>query len=389
VVTYLRARTRLWSVAGLWGGVLLLGFDLYAAAVTYIPQYRVRNDFRLMYGAALTGLQQGYGHLYDLAAQKNAVESLGRGFYWSPFLNPAPLAWLVTPLTLLPFAVAIWLWTALLLAAALLAWYLVAPGGKLARAAYLAMWLGLFPTAFGLMVGQPVVIVAAAVAACWWLAEHRRPVAAGIVLSVVAIKPQLALLVPLCLLVSGHLRLFSAWLAVSLVMAAAALLMLGPDGIQRYRDVLSLASQWEPTRRYAIAGPLGLGPQVYVVEAAVAAVAALAAWRHRHRGPGLPIAAGLSASLLFTPYVGFQDFAMLVLAGWLVLRAQPSRIQVGLLLLGYVLLELALLGLAVPILLAEAFFLGLLAMPAAKPSPDLRDPRPASAGSLTVGRLER
>ena len=63
---YIRHRTRLWAAAGLWAGVLLIAFDIYAAAVTYIPQYRVRNDFRLMYGAALTGLHHGYGELYDL-----------------------------------------------------------------------------------------------------------------------------------------------------------------------------------------------------------------------------------------------------------------------------------------------------------------------------------
>jgi hypothetical protein len=77
----------------------------------------------------------------------------------------------------------------------------------------------------------------------------------------------------------------------------------------------------------------------------------------------VPIAAGITASLLFTPYVGFQDFALLVVAGWLVLRAQPSRWQIALLLVGYALLELALLVLAVPILVAEAAFLLSLVWP--------------------------
>jgi hypothetical protein len=82
-----------------------------------------------------------------------------------------------------------------------------------------------------------------------------------------------------------------------------------------------------------------------------------AAWRHRHLGVEVPMAAGITASLLFTPYVGFQDFAMLVVAGWLVLRAQPSPWQLGLMVLGYALLELALLVLAIPILLAEVLLL--------------------------------
>jgi hypothetical protein len=352
---------------------LLIGFDLYAAAVTYIPGYRVRDDFRLIYGAALTALKHGYNHLYDLAAQKDAVEGLGSGFYWSPFLNPPPLVWLATPFTLLPFDIAIVAWTAFLVSAAVAAWYLVAPGGRLARAAHLALWLGLFPVAFGLMVGQPVMLVVLAVAACWWLSERNRTVLAGLVLSVTALKPQAALLVPLCLLVSGHARVFGTWLVATLLMGLVALALLGPDGVQRYREVLALASQWEPTRRYAIAGPLGLGPQLYVVQAAVVATAVVAAWRQRHAGIGIPIAIGIVASLLFTPYVGFQDFAMLVVAGWLIVRANPTPWEVGLLVAGYALLELALLVMAIPILIAEVLLLVLLLVRAPGETPsDLR-----------------
>ncbi len=377
----LRTRTRLWAVAGLWTGLLLTAFDAYAAVVTYVPQFRVRNDFRLAYGAALNAWQHGYGHLYDLAGQKAAVEALGA--YWSPFLNPPPLAWLGTLFLVLPFDVAIVLWTALVMAAAVFAWWLVAPGSRLSRAAHLALFLGLFPTAFGLMVGQPVALVAAAVAGAWWLAERKRPALAGLALSAVAIKPQLALLVPLCLLVAGHRRMFFAWLAASAVMAAVALVLLGGDGLQRYRDALSLAAQWEPTRRYAIAGPLGLGLQVSIVEALVAAVAVVAAWRHRGGGVARPIAIGIVGSLLFTPYVGFQDFAMLVLAGWLIVRSGASAIQVALMVVGYALLELALVVLAVPILLAEGALLLSLAWPAAQtPGVDAKNPRVPALGGL-------
>ena len=367
LVDFLRTRTRLWSVAGLWTGLLLSGFNLYAAAVTYVPQFRVRNDFRLIYGAALTAWQQGYGHLYDLDAQQRTVEGLGAGTYWSPFLNPPPLAWLATPFIALPFEAAIVLWTVLIAAAAVLAWWVAAPGDRLARAAHLALFLGLFPTAFGLMVGQPVALVAAVLAGSWWAAERNKPILAGLVLSLTAIKPQVALLVPLCLLVSGHGKVFAAWLAATAVMVAVALLLLGGDGLQRYRDVLALASQWEPTRRYAISGPLGLGPQVYVVEAIVAGVALFAAWRQRGRGVARPIATGIVASLLFTPYVGFQDFAVLVVAGWLVVRSGATVPQTVLLIIGYALLELALVVLAVPILVAEAALLVSLAWPAPNP----------------------
>jgi hypothetical protein len=358
--------------------VLLIGFDVYAAVVTYIPEYRVRNDFRLIYGAALTGLQHGYGHLYDLAAQKASVESLGSGFYWSPFLNPPPLAWLATPLTVLPFNIAVWVWTLLLLGALLLTWYLVAPGDtRLTRLAHLALWLGVFPTAFGAMVGQPVALVAVAVAACWWLSERNRTAWAGIALAAIAVKPQVAILVPLCLLVSGHTRTFVAWLAATGVMALIVLAMLGPDGLARYRDALALASQWEPTRRYALSGLIGLGPQLYVLQAAMVAITVAAAWWIRKTGPGLPIAVGILGSLLFTPYVGFQDFAMLFVAGWLLLRSQASDWQLGILFTGFILLELVLVLPPVLVLIAEVSLLVSILSPLNHPRRVVEEGRPA------------
>jgi len=357
---FFESRRKLWAAAGLWGGILLIAFDVYAAVVTYIPEYAVRNDFRLAYGAALDTEHNSYGHLYDLAAQKAAVEGLGPGFYWSAFLNPPPLVWLVTPFTALPFNVAIVLWSLVIFGALALTWYLVAPGSALTRVAFGAMWLGLFPVAFGLMVGQPVALVAIAVAGCWWLAERDRPGLAGLALSLVAVKPQLALFVPLCLVVAGHARVFGAWLLASLLIGLVSLALLGHDGLLRYRDALALASGWSITRGYAVSGLIGTGPQLYVAQALALGGAVAAAWRWRHTGTAVPIAAGITASLLFTPYVGFQDFAMLVVAGWLVLRAQPSTAQVVILVIGFCLLEVALLVLAVPILIAEVVLLASL-----------------------------
>jgi hypothetical protein len=381
---YFRERTRLWAAAGVWTGILLSAFNLYAAAVEFIPQYRFRNDFRLIYGAALAGWNNGYSHLYDLGAQKTATESLGSGIYWQPYLNPPPLAWLATPFLAFPFEVALLAWSGLLVFAAWLAWRLVAPGPQLTRLAHLALFVGVFPTAFGLMVGQPVALVAAVVAASWWLAEHRRPVLAGVVLSLIALKPQLALLVPLCLLVAGRWRIFLAWLGASAAIGVVALVMLGGDGLQRYREVLSLASQWAPTRSFAVAGPLGLGPQTYAVELLVVAIAAFAAWRHRGGDAGRLYATGIVASLLFTPYVGFQDFAMLIVASWLLIRSGVTSLQVALMVVGYALLELALVVQAVPILIAEGALLLSLAWPAQSHSlmGSLRGRRSESAGAI-------
>jgi glycosyl transferase family 87 len=370
VVAYMRARRQLWSAVGLMVGLILVVWDLWIAVTTFIPQYAVRNDLRLAYGAALVGIRDGYGRLYDLAAQKVEIQSLGQGFNPQLFISPPPLAWLVTPLLALPFTAALVVWTLLLLAALGLAWFVLAPPGRLTKAAHLVLWLGLFPVAFGVMVGQPGPLVAAVVATCWWLIRRDRPVLAGLVLSLVVIKPQLAVLVPICLLISGHSKTFGAWLAASLLIGLVALALLGPEGVARYRDVLAQTQSpaWDITRRYSISGPLGLGPLLTATQILVVMVTLLVAWRHRHRGPEVPIAAGIVGSLLFTPYLGFQDFLMLVVAGWLLLRTQLTTWQVGLLVAGYALLQLALVVMAIPILLAEALLLiSLLRTPAQAP----------------------
>ena len=373
MIAYIRARQTLWAAAGLLVGLILIGWDLAIAAGTYISQYAVRNDFRLAFGAATVGLEDGYSHLYDLGAQRAAIEGLGRDFNPQPFISPPPLAWLVTPLLVLPFQAALIVWTLLLLAALVWTWYLLAPPGRLVRAAHLALLLGVFPVAFGVMVGQPGAWVAAAVGSGWWLLKHDRPVLAGAVLSLIIVKPQLAILVPACLLVSGHARTFGAWLVVTLLIGLVALALLGPDGLARYRDLLAQTQTpaWDITRRYSISGPLGLGPVLDVAQVVVVLVALLAAWRHRAQGPEIPMAAGILGSLLATPYLGFQDFLMLIVAGWLVIRAGATSFQVGLMILGYALLQLALVVLAIPILLAEA----LLLLTFLRPAPILRSRR--------------
>jgi hypothetical protein len=374
VVSYFGSRRRLWAAVGLLVGLILIAWDLWAAAGTYIAQYAVRNDFRLAYGAALVGIRNGYGHLYDLAAQRAAIESLGGGFNPQPFISPPPLAWLVTPLLLLPFPVALVVWTVLLVAALVWTWYLLAPSDGLARVAHLALLLGVFPVAFGVMVGQPGALVAAAVATAWWLMRRQHAVWAGLSLSLIILKPQMAFLVPICLLVSGHARTFGAWFAASIVIGLVALALLGPDGVARYRDVLAQTQTpaWDITRRYSISGPIGLGPLLNVTQVAVVAIAIVAAWRRRQHGPEIPIAAGIAGSLLATPYLGFQDFVMLVVAGWLVIRAGVNAWQVVLLVVGYALLQFVIVVLAVPILLAEALLLlSLLLRSPAQASSDL------------------
>jgi hypothetical protein len=116
-----------------------------------------------------------------------------------------------------------------------------------------------------------------------------------------------------------------------------------------------------------MSGLIGLGPQLYALQAVMIAITVAAAWRIRKAGLGLPIAVGILGSLLFTPYVGFQDFAMLFVGGWLMLRSQASDWQLGILFTGFILLELVIVLPPVLILITETSLLLSILMPANDP----------------------
>jgi hypothetical protein len=82
-------------------------------------------------------------------------------------------------------------------------------------------------------------------------------------------------------------------------------------------------------------------------------------------------------SLLFTPYVGFQDFAMLLVAGWLMLRNHASDWQMGILFTGYALLELVLVLPPVLVLIAESSLLLSILSPLNDPPRVVAEGRPA------------
>ena len=106
------------------------------------------NDFTFYYAAARLGLAHGWSHLYDLRLQQEQLDAIGSHItvaQLARYVSPPPLAWLVTPLTLLPYQVAYWLWSALLVGALVLAWHLAAPGSGRARVIFLVAAIGWLP----------------------------------------------------------------------------------------------------------------------------------------------------------------------------------------------------------------------------------------------------
>jgi hypothetical protein len=311
--------------------VVLVLVDLRWASTLH---YKLAQpDFYVYYLAAQLGRAHGWAAVYDPAVFLPPVTAaVGKPL---PYLNPPELAWLVTPLSILPYSLAAWIWTVVLAAAFVLVWRLAAPNQSLTRLIHGVGAAALLPVFVGILFGQVSLVIVAAVALSWWLLSRGRPWLAGVALSALILKPQIAFLVPPALLLAGYGRVFLAWLAVSVPLVIVTLLATGTAVFRHISQSLHLVS--------GIPGPIqsSLLRQLPLAAAAVGVAVVLGCcvfvvWRGRGSGPSGPIAIGLLSSLLVSPYVNFYDLSALVLAAWLILRLNPPRWQQALTLGMYV-----------------------------------------------------
>jgi hypothetical protein len=301
---------RLWPA--LAGAVVLaaLALDLW-----HRPK-AIGVDFHTYEAAARVGLAQGWSHIYDQGLVDIAQKQLVPALWAQPFLSPPPVAWLVTPLAAVPYDLALGIWQALVLAVLVfaLAWSTPQRGWMVVVAvgAAIAPWWMLF--AIG--VGQVAPLVAASILVAWRLARDDDDVAAGIVLSIILLKPHLALLAPLALAAAGRFRLLAAWLVSGAVLVGVSMLTLGPHGMSAY--LAGLVQLPPGADQLTLHGALGLtGGPAAAVRVIIICAALVTAYRLR-ASVGVALALGVLASLLTAPYLHNSDLCMLVAAGWIV-----------------------------------------------------------------------
>jgi len=301
------------------------------------------TDFGNYYVYAQVGLHHGWNSLYDLGVQRQEWLRAGgeAALPLYPMIYPPPLAWVVAPFALLPMNAAVAAWAGLILALYILMWKLAVPGDRLTRLTLLAASFCLWPVVYGLALLQAMVVVVAVVTVAWRLLGRRQEVLAGLILVLLVVKPQVAFLVPAALLAGGRWRAVAAWAMGVAGVVALALLSLGPAGVQAYETRLArasaMASEYTVFPGPTIGSWLGSGLVSRAVALLLVAVMLRAAWRHRQARPDIPVAAGLVASILVTPYIHLPDLTVLMVAGWIFLRANPPSWLRGLLLAGYLL----------------------------------------------------
>ena len=287
------------------------------------PSEPIGIDFHTYQAAARVGIEQGWSHIYDQSLVAAAQKDLVPGQVAQPFLSPPPTAWLAALFTPLPYWPSYYVWavfTFLALALAL-AWASRDTGWRrwVVAAAALSPWWVLH----AVHLGQVVPLVAAGVVVASRLVRERRDVAAGVALTLVALKPNTAFVVPFTLLVAGRYRAFAMWAGAGVVIAFVAVGTMGSSGTSAYID--QLAGPLPAGADYlTLEGALGVSGTVAVVARVVIVFASFAAAFRLRQSTGLVIAAGTLASLLVAPYLHGSDLCLLSAAVWMVWQERPA-----------------------------------------------------------------
>ncbi len=181
------------------------------------------RDFACFWSVSTLALHGEAAAAYDMA-RLHAVEValVGAEIKTPAWVYPPPALLLVTPIALLPYAVALALWLLAPLIGLALLLRRLAPHP-------LTPWLLPLFTGVSLClgIGQNAVLLTLLLGAGLLLLLERRALLAGCCLGLLACKPQLALLVGPALLVAGHYRALAAMAATVVTLAATSTLAFG------------------------------------------------------------------------------------------------------------------------------------------------------------------
>lgn len=333
--------------------------------VEHYMQDPAADDFRVYYYAAKLGLQRGWDQLYNQVALRAVMEAHFTGSEavidgGHTYPNLPPLAWLIAPLTVLSFGPAYAVWALIGLSCVVIAWALACPYRGLARVTLLLLAVAIWPIHYSLFFGQPTPEILALVAAAWWFLRRDRAMAAGLALALAtSLKPQDVILVPVALLLSRRIAAFAWWVLGCVALGAIFFVALGVHGLTEFWQTTVLVESYPGHKVLTMASLVGPGLPAAVMQGLVAAAALFGAWRRRSQLE-LVIALGLVGSVAAAVHAHESDFAVLVVAGWLVLRSPIGLSTRVWLLPGIAAVQAMAIGLGLPVLLWELIWIGLL-----------------------------
>jgi hypothetical protein len=315
-------------------GSLLFAITLVAYVATIdwsgsIPRdgttLAVGRDFLNLWMYGRAAVTADPGQFYDLAAYHGALRSLlGMEFSGQNWSYPPSVMLLAAPFGQLGYLTALACWTL----AGVVVFVAVARQ-------HVPDWRILIPVLvspaalFCLISGQSAFLTAALLMASFaWL--DRRPVAAGILIGLLSIKPHLGILFPFMLMASGRWRVFVAAAATALALVGVTTAIFGGQvwidfvakGLPVQGLVLSdpdrIATPFFPTVFMNLRGldlPYAAAMSVQAIVSACALGAVIWAFRCRKRAdPPLMLALFLACSAAASPYLLAYDWLPLSFA---------------------------------------------------------------------------
>ncbi len=322
-----RIRVYSWLIVVIFGVTLVVWIGLSLPDLVDPKGKPIGYDFMSYWSAARLALEGRAEAAFD-GAQITAIQHQAVPFLpniWYPWHYPPIFLLVVAPLGFLPYpaALATFVLSTATLWAALVRRILVDKEAWIVAGATPAGLINLLD-------GQNAFLTAGLAGfARLWL--DRRPVAAGILIGLLAVKPHLAVLFPLALLAEGRWRSIAAASLTVLALAAASLLAFGWGSFVTFWHHLPISQAMADQG----AVPWGTMPSPYVfalslgapvgvargLQGAVALFAAGCVWRV-WRNPGAAFAAKaatlVAGSLLVSPYLFYYDLTWAALAiAWL------------------------------------------------------------------------
>ena len=253
-------------------------------------------------------------------------------------------------------------WTLLSLGLLVWMWHVAAPYDGLAKLTLLLAALALWPVMEVFFYGSPTLVLLALVTLAWWLMRREQMLAAGVALAFATVlKPQVLLMVPVCLLFAGRIRTVLGWAAGCVLLGAASVAALGMTGLAGFWQALQAVQSDTGHAYFTIAYLTGLGAVTYAILALQGAACVVVAWRRRD-DLDVVFAVGLLGSLMVSFHLHQPDYVNLLVAAWFVLRGNPSWFHRGWLALGFVTMQLLTVGLPAPQLVWDVVWLAILGL---------------------------
>ncbi len=284
------------------------------------------SDFGVFYTAGLT-----LSRLYDPDYVKAVRQVVGLTGY-APYLNPPFYALMMVPLVLLPFETALAIWRCIGVGMAIVSTYLMARMLGLRHwPIYALILMGSLSSAWAYALGQNSYLLLFIMVVAIYLLHIGKDTGGGLVLSLLLIKPHLAMLLPLALVSLRRWKAIRGWLCGACFLYFASALIAGWAWPVHYLQLIASPNVF-PTnvlmsnRMRSLTGILapmlaGISPIAFgLTLLAITAVGfLLVRSSDLHRSTAMSVVLGI----LFTPYMLSYDMLLLAWPCMVLVSAEP------------------------------------------------------------------